>query len=142
MTKASFGKASLTAEIAKAAKLGSVQAALPPLLRGAPTIAIIAGATIAKVTGGSNLMEERLLGSREGVITLTGRDRLSGYVIGALGPKALCRTCGFGLPEAECEDVTRSSVVPSMKMSFTLTGTPVRSNSSGRDRGLRPSSVR
>ena len=56
---------SLKTELSKLAKLSNIQGGLPPILRGAPVLAILAGGAIAKFTKGRNTLEERLLGPDE-----------------------------------------------------------------------------
>ncbi|KAK7414845.1 hypothetical protein QQX98_006360 [Neonectria punicea] len=59
---------SLQTELSKAAKLSNVQAGLPPLIRGLPVLAILAGEAVAKATNGRNAVEERMLGFDEAVL--------------------------------------------------------------------------
>lgn len=53
---------SLSAEVAKLAKLSHIQNGLPGAMRGLPVLAILAGEVVSKVTMGPNIVEERLLG--------------------------------------------------------------------------------
>ncbi|KAL2871724.1 uncharacterized protein BJX67DRAFT_167868 [Aspergillus lucknowensis] len=59
----------LTKEVAKLARLSNLQNALPGSMRSLPVAAIVAGGVLAKVTGTSNTVEERMLGVEE-MITL------------------------------------------------------------------------
>lgn len=59
--------ANFTRELAKVAKLSSVQAGLPGAMSGLPSLAIAAGSKLAKVTGGKNIVESRLLGMDENI---------------------------------------------------------------------------
>ncbi|KAI0453501.1 hypothetical protein F5B21DRAFT_279214 [Xylaria acuta] len=59
---------SLKTELSKLAKKSNIQAGLPFILRGLPVAAILAGEAIAKVSGGSNRVEERMLGFDETVL--------------------------------------------------------------------------
>ncbi|KAI0415726.1 hypothetical protein F5X98DRAFT_376485 [Xylaria grammica] len=56
---------SLKTELSKLAKRGNIQAGLPFIMRGLPVAAILAGGAIAEVSGGSNRIEERMLGPDE-----------------------------------------------------------------------------
>ncbi|GAW19525.1 hypothetical protein ANO14919_090130 [Xylariales sp. No.14919] len=56
---------SLKTELSKLAKRGNIQAGLPFIMRGLPVAAILAGEAIAEVSGGSNRIEERMLGPDE-----------------------------------------------------------------------------
>ncbi|KAI1733763.1 hypothetical protein F4680DRAFT_379366 [Xylaria scruposa] len=58
----------LKSELSKLAKKSNIQAGLPFILRGLPVAAIVAGEAIAKVSGGSNRVEERMLGFDETVL--------------------------------------------------------------------------
>ncbi|KAI1749088.1 hypothetical protein F4782DRAFT_316428 [Xylaria castorea] len=58
----------LKTELSKLAKKSNIQAGLPFVLRGLPVAAILAGEAIAKVSSGSNRIEERLLGFDETVL--------------------------------------------------------------------------
>ncbi|KAJ2985873.1 hypothetical protein NUW58_g5303 [Xylaria curta] len=58
----------LKTELSKLAKTSNIQAGLPFILRGLPVAAILAGDAIAKVSGGSNRIEERMLGSDETLV--------------------------------------------------------------------------
>ncbi|KAI0546185.1 hypothetical protein F4679DRAFT_558748 [Xylaria curta] len=58
----------LKTELSKLAKKSNIQAGLPFILRGLPVAAIVAGEAIAKVSGGSNRIEERMLGFDETVL--------------------------------------------------------------------------
>ncbi|KAJ5627986.1 hypothetical protein N7490_010214 [Penicillium lividum] len=48
--------------LSKLAKLKSTQAAVPPILKGLPAMAILAGGVIAKVTNSENFIERQILG--------------------------------------------------------------------------------
>lgn len=61
----------LKTEVSKLAKLSNVQGGLPPLMRGLPVLAILAGEAVAKATDGRNPIEERMLGTDE-VVSLQG----------------------------------------------------------------------
>lgn len=65
-----MSKKSLASELLKTARLGNIQSGLPPILKAAPAIALFGGALVAKATGRANVVEERMLGSAEGVISL------------------------------------------------------------------------
>ncbi|TRX91897.1 hypothetical protein FHL15_007216 [Xylaria flabelliformis] len=58
----------LKTELYKLAKKSNIQAGLPFILRGLPVAAIVVGEAIAKVSGGSNRIEERMLGLDETVL--------------------------------------------------------------------------
>lgn len=89
----------LTSELLKAARLGNIQNGLPPILKAAPTVAILAGSIVAHATGGPNLAEERLLGATEGVISLGEPVKVMGLrsgarVGGSEGVRRMCLSCG------------------------------------------------
>ncbi|KAJ5752887.1 hypothetical protein N7520_009804 [Penicillium odoratum] len=48
--------------LSKLAMLKSSQAAVPPILKGLPAMAIVAGGVIAQVTNGENFIERQILG--------------------------------------------------------------------------------
>ncbi|KAF5566316.1 nwd1 [Fusarium napiforme] len=55
----------LRTEVSKIARLSNIQGGLPPLMRGLPVLAVMAGEAIAKTTNTKNMIEERLLGADE-----------------------------------------------------------------------------
>ncbi|KND89185.1 hypothetical protein TOPH_06145 [Tolypocladium ophioglossoides CBS 100239] len=93
---------SLKTELSRLAKLSIIQIGLPPLLRSAPVLAILAGEVIARATNGRNSIEERILGpdetfllkepSRQTPLTTTVRET-EGF---RQGVGMMCRTCGQG----------------------------------------------
>lgn len=58
-------RTSLRTEASKMAKLGNLQAGIPPVLRVLPVIAIAAGEAVSRVTNQSNKVEDMLLGQDE-----------------------------------------------------------------------------
>lgn len=60
--------AQLTRELSKQASKSSIQDDLPVVLRPFPTIAIKAGDKLAKITGGRNVIEDRLLGAEHTIL--------------------------------------------------------------------------
>lgn len=58
---------SLKSEVSKSAKLSNIQGGLPPLMRGLPVLAILAGEAVAKATEGRNVVEERMLGADDAI---------------------------------------------------------------------------
>ncbi|KAI0439740.1 hypothetical protein F4803DRAFT_530058 [Xylaria telfairii] len=58
----------LKIELSKLAKMSNIQAGLPSVLRILPVAAVIAGGAIAQVSGGSNRIEERMLGFDETIL--------------------------------------------------------------------------
>lgn len=93
----SSGKSpSLQTELSKLAKLSNVQGGLPPLMRGLPVLAILAGEVVAKATNGQNIIEERIIGADQafalqapGSQTPTTR-----HVWVRPGVEMMCQTCG------------------------------------------------
>jgi hypothetical protein len=65
MTQPSSSSQTLKAQLRLVAKLGNVQSGLPPILRPLPAIAILTGTAISKLTGGDNVIENRILGPDE-----------------------------------------------------------------------------
>ncbi|RMJ07925.1 hypothetical protein BHE90_012502 [Fusarium euwallaceae] len=61
----------LKTEVSRLAKLSNIQGGLPPLMRGLPVLAILAGEAVAKATDSRNLIEERMFGTDE-VVSLQG----------------------------------------------------------------------
>lgn len=59
---------SLKTELSKLARMSNIQAGLPITLRILPVAAVLAGGAIAKVSGGSNHVEERMLGFDETIL--------------------------------------------------------------------------
>jgi len=58
----------LKSEISKLAKLGNIQGGIPPVMRGLPVLAIMAGEAVAQATHGRNFIEERMLGADEAIL--------------------------------------------------------------------------
>ncbi|KAK0384554.1 hypothetical protein NLU13_8640 [Sarocladium strictum] len=91
---------SLTSGLLKTARLRTMQNGLPPILKAAPAVALVAGSVVASATGGRNVAEERMLGLTEGVILLGGPTGVSlvvggrRRVMGSQGARALCVRCG------------------------------------------------
>lgn len=56
-------------ELAKISKLTGLQSSLPPILRGAPVVAIFAGRILAQAMDGRNRVEEKVLG-QDGIMVL------------------------------------------------------------------------
>ncbi|KPM38041.1 hypothetical protein AK830_g8541 [Neonectria ditissima] len=87
---------SLQTELSKAAKLSNVQAGLPPLIRGLPVLAILAGEVVAKATNGQNAVEERILGFDEAVLLQAPTRQLSlteTHVWARPGIAEMCQMC-------------------------------------------------
>ncbi|KAJ4122713.1 hypothetical protein NW768_010153 [Fusarium equiseti] len=89
----------LKAEVSKLARLSNVQGGLPPLMRGLPVIALMAGEAISKATNGQNLIEERILGTDEAVVlqappTATITTGVAAGELGRPGVSMMCQTCG------------------------------------------------
>lgn len=93
----SSGKSpSLQTELSKLAKLSNVQGGLPPLMRGLPALAILAGEVVAKATNGQNIIEERIIGADE-VFTLQApgpQTPTTRHVWVRPGVEMMCQTCG------------------------------------------------
>lgn len=86
----------LKTEVAKLAKLSNVQGGLPPLMRGLPVLAILAGEAVAKATDSRNLIEERILGANE-VVSLQGPTQTLSTTNKEWtrpGGKEMCQRCG------------------------------------------------
>jgi hypothetical protein len=60
-----MSKPDIAKEVARLARLSNVQNGLPPSMRALPVAAIVAGGVIAKLTGISNGIEERMLGTSD-----------------------------------------------------------------------------
>ncbi|KAL2807750.1 hypothetical protein BJX63DRAFT_60890 [Aspergillus granulosus] len=58
-----MSQSSLTNEVARLARLSNLQNGIPPAMRALPVAAILAGGVISRITGMSNGIEERLLGT-------------------------------------------------------------------------------
>ncbi|KAH8174994.1 hypothetical protein LIA77_06413 [Sarocladium implicatum] len=106
--------ASLTSELLKASRLGNIQGGLPPILKAAPAIAIVAGVVVSKATGANtNFMEERMLGATDGVIALAepeGSIRREAH--GAQVASAAYSRAGVSMMCARCQGLgLRSEVV-------------------------------
>ncbi|CVK92199.1 uncharacterized protein FMAN_07145 [Fusarium mangiferae] len=87
----------LRTEVSKLARLSNIQGGLPPLMRGLPVLAIMAGEAIAKTANTTNMIEERMLGADEVFILQspqksTGNKDVKGY--GRPGVSLMCQTCG------------------------------------------------
>ncbi|CAJ0538960.1 Ff.00g068120.m01.CDS01 [Fusarium sp. VM40] len=88
---------SLRTEVSKLARLSNIQGGLPPLMRGLPVLAIMAGGALAKATDGQTMVEERMLGADE-VFELQS-PQITTQVsvvkeIGRPGVNMMCRACG------------------------------------------------
>ncbi|CAG7555900.1 unnamed protein product [Fusarium equiseti] len=89
----------LKAEVSKLARLSNVQGGLPPLMRGLPVIALMAGEAISRATNGQNLVEERLLGADEAVVLQAPSTAIAATTVSVEGPgrpgvSMMCQTCG------------------------------------------------
>lgn len=91
---------SLKAEISKAAKLSNIQGGLPPIMRGLPVMAVLAGEAIAKATDGRNIIEERILGADEAVFLSSPPPQSSvsvppvNHSWARPGVQLMCQSCG------------------------------------------------
>jgi hypothetical protein len=88
---------SLRTEVSKLAKLSNIQGGLPPLMRGLPVLAIMAGEAIAKATDSQNMIEERMLGVDEVFVLQSPQVTTQVSVvkeIGRPGVNMMCRACG------------------------------------------------
>jgi hypothetical protein len=56
---------SLKGELSKISRLSNVQGGLPPIMRGLPVLAILAGEVVSKATNGHNIVERHVLGVDE-----------------------------------------------------------------------------
>lgn len=112
----------LKTEVSKLAKLSNVQGGLPPIMRGLPVLAILAGEAAAKATG-SNKVEELMLGADEAILlgdppkkapasTMTNAD------VARPGVKMMCQICAesgtknghfISVMERECGSLGRES---------------------------------
>ena len=101
---------SLKSEVSKLAKLSNLQGGLPPLMRGLPVLAILAGGVISKATNGSNIIEYQMLGADETVLLSSPITEVSATTAGKIkewtrdGVKMMCSRCG----KREMEDVASS----------------------------------
>lgn len=88
---------SLRTEVSKLARLSNVQGGLPPLMRGLPVIALIAGEAISKATKGQSLIEERLLGVDEAVVLQapSTTQKAIATSAGRPGVNMMCQSCGM-----------------------------------------------
>jgi hypothetical protein len=108
---------SLKAELTKAAKLGNIQSTLGGPLKSLPVIAIAAGSVAAKAMGGSNVIEERILGRDETFLLGSPTDTMKAtkdnwmLVSGNSGPAVMCMTCGKGQPWNLAYGTNKSSVL-------------------------------
>ncbi|EWG40958.1 hypothetical protein FVEG_15199 [Fusarium verticillioides 7600] len=94
----------LRTEVSKLARLSNIQGGLPPLMRGLPVLAIMAGEAIAKTTNTTNMIEERMLGADEVFILKSPQESTRSTVlkdIGRPGVKLMCQTCGQKLDKIE-----------------------------------------
>jgi hypothetical protein len=150
---------SLISELTRAARLGSLQAGLPPILKAAPVAALFAGDAFARATGSRNLVEEKLLGTQEGNIALAGPSPRSGVksqtsVVnenGWTGVRSMCTRClqqGYatghaGLGFGFMDDTTSSwlQVRNSNVVKPSLTGSRPIARNAGYVFGMRPSST-
>lgn len=93
---------SLKSEVSKLARLSNVQAGLPPLMRGLPVLAILAGEAISKATGSPNAIEARMLGADETFMLGGPSEKAPIMVVGGgeecvrQGVRMMCGTCGMG----------------------------------------------
>ncbi|KAJ4022593.1 hypothetical protein NW752_000201 [Fusarium irregulare] len=92
----------LKAEVSKLARLSNVQGGLPPLIRGLPVIALMAGEAISKATNSLNSIEERLLGADEAVVLQPPSTAIitTGVVPGGHGRPGvsmMCQACGVNM---------------------------------------------
>lgn len=89
--------ASLKTEVSKLVKLSNVQAGLPPIMRGLPVLAILAGEAAAKATNGGNKVEELMLGADEAILLVDPPKQpitMSEEV--RPGVKIMCQLCAEG----------------------------------------------
>lgn len=87
----------LRTEVSKLARLSNIQGGLPPLMRGLPVLAIMAGEAIAKTTNTTNMIEERILGADEVFILQSPQESTRSTAmndIGRPGVNLMCQTCG------------------------------------------------
>jgi len=87
----------LRTEVSKLARLSNIQGRLPPLMRGLPVLAIMAGEAIAKTANTTNMIEERMLGADEVFILQSPQKstkRPAMNDIGRPGVSLMCQTCG------------------------------------------------
>ncbi|KAJ0413766.1 hypothetical protein BJY00DRAFT_319466 [Aspergillus carlsbadensis] len=70
-----MSKPDITKEVARLARLSNLQNGLPPSMRALPVAAIVAGGVITKLTGLSNGIEERMLGTSDTMIALDKPDQ-------------------------------------------------------------------
>jgi hypothetical protein len=88
---------SLRTEVSKLAKLSNIQGGLPPLMRGLPVLAIMAGEAIAKATDSQNMVEERMLGVDEAFVLQGPQVTTQVSVVketGRPGVNMMCWSCG------------------------------------------------
>ena len=86
---------SLKSDVSRLAKLGNVQGGLPPLMRGLPVLAILAGEVVAQATDTRNVIEERILGADETILLDPPQDastQVSGEQIRP-GVQMMCLRC-------------------------------------------------
>ncbi|KAI0522077.1 hypothetical protein F5B22DRAFT_592720 [Xylaria bambusicola] len=90
----------LKTELTKLAKLSNIEAGLPLIIRGLPAIAIVAGAAIARASGDTNHIEERLLGPDETILlnmpsqSLSESHTIKNRQCIHLGVMMMCYRCG------------------------------------------------
>ncbi|KAJ3537887.1 hypothetical protein NM208_g6143 [Fusarium decemcellulare] len=84
-------------EVSKLAKLSNVQGGLPPIMRGLPVLAIMAGEVVAKATDGRNVIEERILGADE-VVALASPKQVTKPSVEWMRPgvRMMCQKCDQG----------------------------------------------
>jgi hypothetical protein len=86
----------LRTEVSKLARLSNIQGGLPPLMRGLPVLAIMAGEAIAKTTNTTNMIEERMLGADEVFVLQSPQETVRNTTmngIGRPGVSLMCQTC-------------------------------------------------
>lgn len=93
----SKNSASLKTEVSKLARLSNVQGGLPPIMRGLPALAILAGEAAARTTGG-NKVEELILGTGESILLGDAPKQPPMWSGDAARPgvKMMCRICAEG----------------------------------------------
>jgi hypothetical protein len=93
---------SLKGELSKIARLSNVQGGLPPIMRGLPVLAILAGEVVSKATNGHNVVERRVLGVDETFLLGVPITEASATATEMKregprgGVKAMCRRCRNG----------------------------------------------
>ena len=101
-------------EVLKLAKLSNIQGGLPPLMRGLPVLAILAGEIISKATNGSNIVEQTMLGPDETMLLGSPIAQVSMSTARKErewireGMKMMCMRCGKGGIESVASSENRS----------------------------------